>query len=80
MDYIAQNGQVDILVVDFVDEYLKQFNPKFKPTNWGAHKCPEIARYLSLCYKSNLLNRARLSLGYNWQPGFPKWVFVYYLK
>lgn len=68
---------VDILNSDFVEEYLAQFKPTFQPMTIGAHKCPLLSRDLAEMASFGFLKRGTISLGYNWQPGFPKWVRCY---
>lgn len=75
IDYIKHNGPVDILHQDFVDAYLLEFKPPYAPTNFGAHKCPELGALLSKCYKQGILKRG--TVGIQWMPGFPKWVYTY---
>ncbi len=67
----------DVLNSDFVDSFIKEFNPTFRPTAWGAYKCPALGRLLSNMCKKGILGRMIISLGANWQPGFPKWAYVY---
>ncbi len=74
------NEGVDILHSDFVDNYIKEFSPPFIEVNFGAYKCPQLSRLLSCMYKKNILERGTISLGCCWQPGFPKWVYVYTLE
>ncbi|KKN66070.1 hypothetical protein LCGC14_0475480 [marine sediment metagenome] len=68
---------VDILNSDFVDLYIAAFNPVYRLTNWGAYKCPQLGKLLSQMFKKNILERGTISLGINWEPGFPKWVYSY---
>lgn len=73
------NG-VDILNADFVDGYIKKFSPAHRGANWGAKKCPEISRVLSNCLRNGWFKyRSRIGLGKNWQVGFPKWVYAYFI-
>ena len=67
----------DILNSDFVQSFLNAFSPPFRETNWGARKCPSLGRLLSRMYKKGILTRGIIGLGLNWQPGFPRWVYVY---
>lgn len=81
IDYIKMHPEgVDILNQLFVDSYLLAFqNVKYKLCNWGSHKCPDLGKQLALLYKEGTLKRGRMSLGFNWQPGLPKWVYTYSL-
>ncbi|GAB6989400.1 hypothetical protein JCM16418A_14500 [Paenibacillus pini] len=38
INYISDNGAVDILNSVFVDAYIEHFNANFKVTNYGANK------------------------------------------
>lgn len=77
MAYIEENRFVDVLNSDFVDAYITAVHAKFKPTNWGAHKCPQLGLDLSSMARFSALKRSRIGLSVNWQPGFPKWVWTY---
>ncbi len=71
---------VDILCQDFVDKFIKECNVLFKETNFGAYKCPVLGRTFAKLYREGFLSRGIIDLGINWQPGFPKWVYVYSLN
>lgn len=79
-EYLVDHaGGVDILNSDFVDTYIAATKVRFKPTNWGAFKCPTLSADLLAMYRSGRLKRHRAGLAGNWQPGFPKWVWSYRL-
>jgi hypothetical protein len=74
-------GGVDILDSDFVDAFAIATQCKVKATCFGAFKCDYLGRTLSRMYKDKQLKRGRIGLsGGSWYPGFPKWVYVYWLK
>jgi hypothetical protein len=77
-DYLKKENYVDITNTPFVDAYINKFKSKHKVMLYGANKCPEIGRILSLMYKQGLVQRTivSLSLGYS----FPNWVYLYSLK
>lgn len=77
MAWIQKNGSTDVLNSDFVNDYIEATHAKHKPTCWGAYKCPMLGRDLAHMAKCSALKRGRLGLGTNWQPGFPRWVWVY---
>lgn len=79
IDNIPECG-VDILHADFVDKFIDRFKPAFHAVNWGAYKCPSLNRLLARMYKKSILRRSIIGLGLNWQPGFPKWVYVYSVR
>jgi len=80
IENIPEHG-VDILCTDFVDKFIDRFKPVFREVNWGAYKCPTLNRLLRSMYKKGILKRGIIGLDKgSWQPGFPKWVYVYSLE
>lgn len=77
-DYIRERGAVDILNVEFVDQYIREFNPPHVSQPYGANTCKELNRLLSRMYKSGVLNRC--AVGVSGGIGFPKWVYCYDLR
>jgi len=77
MEYMQNNGPVDILNADFVEAYLAWTEARAIDTNWGARKCPTLSRDLRYLWAIGRARRGRVGLGFNWQPGFPKWVWSY---
>jgi hypothetical protein len=80
IDYINEHKQADVLIIEFVDQYIKKFNLKYTKTNWGANKCPQLSKDLKLLYDCGIIDRTPISLLCNWEPGLPKWVYVYYKR
>jgi hypothetical protein len=74
-NYAKINGHIDILNSDFVDDYIKKFNPVYKIQPYGANSCKELGRVLSSMYKNGLLNRFVMGIPY--MVGFPRWVYCY---
>jgi len=73
-------AQINVLDKYFVVEYIEKFNPdKVAYYFYGAPKCPEIGKLLSIMYNCNLLKRYRVGLS-NMESGFPKWVYCYELR
>jgi hypothetical protein len=70
---------VNILDRDFVDKFVEHTGARIQVMLWGANKCPYLSKTLSRMYADGKLNRDSMSLGANWQPGFPKWVYCYTL-
>lgn len=71
---------VDILDLEFVDAYINACQPKkivFQP--YGANTVPELGKYLSELYHSNILNRMSIGLTECYS-GFPKWCYSYYIR
>jgi len=78
-EWIKREGQADVLNSEFVDCYINAVEARFRPTYWGAHKCPALGSDLAHMAKCGALDRFRVGLGANWQPGFPRWVWSYSL-
>ena len=74
-----KDSHVDILNRQFVDEYIKEFNPKIKETNFGADHCNDLSLSLKMGYDMGIFERARIGLHAH-EMGFPNWVYVYSLK
>lgn len=51
-----------------------------RETYWGSQPVAQAMRDLAEMEKSGILESGRVSLGANWQSGFPKWEKVYTLK
>lgn len=82
MNYIRTKSPcgVDILNSDFVDAYIAAFNAPHRFCCWGAFKCRELGKILSGLHRRHYLKRGTIGLGLNWQPGFPRWVYAYWLN
>lgn len=50
-----------------------------KETVWGAQPVAQAQRDLACMAQAGILDRGRIGLNTNWQPGFPKWVWGYSL-
>ena len=81
INYMKNNSQfVDVCNADFVDDYIAKFEPKkYRITNYGANKCPEIGRVLKAGYDNGVFERKPVGIPLMMQ-GYPKWVYVYSLK
>lgn len=77
---LKEHKYVDVLNAAFVESFIRAFDPDWTPTMWGAHKCPALGRLLANMARDGVLKRFASGLGPNWQPGFPRWVYVYSLK
>lgn len=69
---------LNILEVDFIDEYIKVCKPKYHITMWGANKVPELGRILTSMFKCGILTRSRIKVNAGWE--FPSSVYVYELS
>lgn len=82
LGYMLQhkNEPVDIVAESFVNAYIDRFHPRI--VEWypyGAPKVPEFGRLLAELYKENKVGRCRHRCE-NWQDGYPKWFYIYYLN
>lgn len=78
--YLEKHGGTDALDQDFHDQFTQRFGGRQKDVNWGAATNAKAMRWLKYFYDEGTLDRGRIGLGINWQPGFPKWVYVYTLS
>lgn len=79
-EYIEANHATSVVDQLFHDMYNEEF-PEYKRklNMWGACSVAQAMKDLSLLYNDGTLIRNSVSLGANWQPGFPKWVYSYRL-
>lgn len=70
---------VDCLTSDFHDAFARQFGGMVRNVNWGAATSMKAMASIKRLYSAGKLWRKRVGLGINWQPGFPKSVYSYYL-
>jgi hypothetical protein len=77
INYIEQNGDVDVLNESFVDAYVESFGVTIVVRFWCANKCEDLGRQLSRMYKEGLLFRSIITIGVY---DLPKWVYVYSLS
>ena len=76
LDNEATIESIDILDADFVEAFIKQFNPKSYWYVYGAPKVPILGPLLSKMYHEGKLNRYATGLQcHEW--GFPNWVYSY---
>lgn len=73
-------GAVDVCNQAFVDDYIAATGAAYRPTMWGAFKCPQLGRDLSLLARKKYLKRGRVGLWNMGGMGFPRWVWVYRLS
>lgn len=72
-------SSVDIYNQQFIDDYIKQFKPKYVVQPFGANHVPEVGRLLSSMYKKYYLLRSKIGLK-NMEVGYAKWVYSYYVE
>jgi len=79
LDYLNKNARADILNADFIDKFIEATGSKYVFQPWGAHTCRYAGVMLSDLYRAGKISRVKIGIN-NWQPGFPKWVYVYTLE
>jgi len=80
LDWLKQHYCADAVNQDFHEAYHQRF-PEYvrRETYWGAQPVAQAQRDLARMAQAGVLERGPVSLGANWQPGFPKWVCSYSL-
>jgi hypothetical protein len=79
MGYIRENGPVCATDQPFHEAFHERFGGARKETMWGAEPVTKAMRTLKKMSDDGTLKRGRVGLGGNWQPGFPRWNYVYYI-
>lgn len=79
IDYLGKNFSADVTDSKFHDAWHARFGGNRTIHNWGACPCPNSMVWLKKLYDQGILDRGIISLGENWQPGFPRWVYGYTL-
>lgn len=80
VSYIEKHKYADIFIEEFVNQYIKECNPKnVKQKLYGSQYVPELSIYLRELYKDNILQRYTIGLNSS-KDGFPKWCYCYELK
>jgi len=66
----------------FHEAFFARFGGKRKEANWGAQTVNKAMRLLKKMYDEGELSRVVVGIGGrgNWQPGFPRWNYVYYTQ
>jgi len=71
---------VDVCAQHFVDAYIEATGANFVPQVYGAHRCRQLGKDLSMMQKNGRLSRCRIGLGDMHSRGFPSWVWCYKLN
>jgi len=74
------NCNLDSMNEHFHQAYHERF-PEYARNQvfWGAQRVARAMQDLSEMERDGLLDKFRIGLAGNWQPGFPKWVWTYHL-
>ena len=78
--YLEINHTASAVDERFHDEFYARFGGRRKETLWGAMPVAAAQLWLKKLHDQGIVTRCRVGLGCNWQPGFPKWVYVYSLS
>ena len=78
--WMRKHFSADCLNQKFHDDFHERF-PEYKrsETNWGAQCVAQAQRDLAEMARSGILEKGRVGLGVNWEPGLPKSVVGYTL-
>lgn len=77
--YIREHGPVDVCDTAFHEEFYQRFGGARKETTFGAQPVYKAMRTLKQMSDDGEISRGIIGLGGNWQPGFPKWCYGYYV-
>lgn len=77
-EWIQKNGGVDVLNNDFVSAYVEATGASFEALGFGADRCRQLGRDLSVLFQQKSLQRSRVGLTAHYT-GMPNWVYVYEL-
>lgn len=76
--YLAEAGaSASATDQHFHERWHARFGGTRKETLFGAQPVRNAMHHLRMMHREGLLRRSKVALGWNWQPGFPKWVYVY---
>lgn len=80
LEWFKANHSADSLNKEFHESYHAKF-PEYAQAFkwWGANPVRQAMQDLKEMASDGLLEKFRIGLGANWQPGFPKSVFTYTL-
>jgi len=78
-NYILEHPHsVNTLDTDFVFAYIEENHASFKPSFFGAPKCPQLAKDLSTLHNEYRVSRVAVGLpSGDAAMGFPKWIYHY---
>lgn len=80
LNYLTENCETNSCDQIFHEQFFKEFGGSRKETLWGAEPVRKAQKMLKELYDEGTLDRGIITLGQNWQPGFPKWVYSYTIK
>lgn len=71
---------VNVLDQRFVDHYIEKTGARCRLMPYGAHKCPDLGKTLSIMESAGTLDRSRAPITGGRGEGWPAWVYVYRLR
>ena len=80
IDYVSKNPGVSVTDEKFHEEFYQNFGGARKETFFGAQPVDKAMKLLKDLEKRGHLSRSIIGLAGNWQPGFPKWNYVYFIE
>ena len=81
IEYLESHHGTDACDAEFHAEFHERFGGKFEHKNFGAQPVFKAQRLLARMAKNGILERVIVGMSYaQAEPGFPRWVYVYYLN
>lgn len=77
LNYFDEVEVIDVYHTKFIDDYIKEFNPKYKVQPYGPNTCRDAGKILSKMYKEGLLTRTALGLNGFAGLNYAKWTYCY---
>jgi hypothetical protein len=80
LEWLNKNLSACVMDAAFHEAFHEKFGGKRKEYMFGAQPVDKAQKLLASMYRRGIISRKIVSLGGNWQYGFPKWVYVYCLS
>ncbi len=77
LGFLHEKTYVDVTNQGFHEQWFELFGGRRKETVWGAQPVYDAQFWLRKLLDQGILFRFVVTLGVNWQPGFPRWVYGY---
>lgn len=79
IQWCKEHHGFDALTCNFHYFFYEKFGGKRHDCLCSAQTVYKAMRLARRMYDKGILKRGRIGLANSWQPGLPKWVWVYYL-
>lgn len=79
LEWLKTGIEASAVNQQFHEDFYNKFGGARKETYWGAQPVHKAMRLLAKLHEEGKLERRRIGLGLNWQPGFPKHCLSYSL-